>query len=150
MLWSSRILLISLLNRNSSAEAKTELQSIFDVRKSRKKFVRFVQENCSGFFKGGNVKACHLKIKEVNLPKILGIVYTARSKYLLAGEPMFLSTPIKGGEKWDIDPVTSIIADNRSYSTSQKLPYAYFFEGLVRHCLLNYLANHSSDRPDTQ
>jgi hypothetical protein len=62
---------------------------------------------------------------------------------------MFLSTPIKGGEKWDIDAVMSVIADNRSYSASQKLPYAYFFEGLVRHCLLNYLANHSSDRADT-
>jgi hypothetical protein len=132
-----------------SAEYKSELQSIFDVRKSRKKFVRFVEEHCKGFFKGGNVKGRHLKIKKVNLPKILNIIYIARSKYLHGGEPMFLSTPLKGGEKWDFDPVISMIADNRSLSATQKLPYGYFFEGLVRHCLLNYLVKHSSDRTET-
>jgi cation transport regulator ChaC len=68
----------------------------------------------------------------------------ARSKYLHAGAPMFLSQPIKGGEKWDIDPTAGMIADNRSFTPAQKLPYAYFFEGLVRHCLVNYLKANSS------
>jgi hypothetical protein len=45
--------------------------------------------------------------------------------------------------------VMSMIADNRSLSASQKLPYGYFFEGLVRHCLLSYLVKHSSDRTET-
>lgn len=57
---------------------------------------------------------------------------------------MFLIQSIKGGEKWDTDPTSGMIVDNRSLSSSQKLPYAYFFEGLVRHCLLNYLGANSS------
>ena len=57
---------------------------------------------------------------------------------------MFLSHPIKAGEKWDIDPTAGMIVDNRSFTASQKLPHAYFFEGLVRHCLLNYLRANSS------
>ena len=57
---------------------------------------------------------------------------------------MFLSQPIKGREKWDTDPTSGMIVDNRSLTSSQKLPYAYFFEGLVRQCLLNYLGENSS------
>ena len=125
-------------------DLKGELKTVFDVRKSRKKFVRFIGKHSSGFLKGGNFKAKHLKIKRANLGKVLDVVYVARSKYLHAGEPMFLSQPIKGGEKWDIDPTAGMIADNRSFAPSQKLPYAYFFEGLVRQCLLNYLGANSS------
>ena len=127
-------------------ELKNELKTVFDVRKSRKRFVRFVEQHSSGFFKGGNFKAKHLKIKRANLGKILNVIYTARSKYLHAGEPMFLSQPIKGGEKWDIDPTSGMIVDKRSLAPSQKLPYAYFFEGLVRQCVLNYLKANSSTR----
>jgi gamma-glutamylcyclotransferase len=127
-----------------SKQLKSELKTVFDVRKSRKKFVRFIEKHSSGFFKGGNFKAKLLKIKRANLGKILDVIYAARSKYLHAGEPMFLSQPIKGGEKWDIDPTAGMIADNRSFASSQKLPYAYFFEGLVRQCLVNYLKANSS------
>ena len=123
---------------------KGELKTVFDVRKSRKKFVRFIEKYSSGFFKGGNFKAKRLKIKRANLGTMLDVVYIARSKYLHAGEPMFLSQPIKGGEKWDIDPTAGMIADNRSFTPAQKLPYAYFFEGLVQQCLLNYLKANSS------
>ena len=56
---------------------------------------------------------------------------------------MFLSQPIKGGEKWDADPTSGMIVDNRSFTAGQKLPYPYFFEGLVRQCLLNYLKGNS-------
>jgi len=126
-----------------SAEHKKDLQEIFNVRKSRKRFVRFIEQHSSGFFKGGNFKAKHLKIKRANLREVLSIIYTARSKYLHAGQPMFLSQPIKGGEKWDTDPTSGMIVDNRSFTAGQKLPYAYFFEGLVRQCLLNYLKGKS-------
>ena len=130
-----------------SAEHKKDLQEIFDVRKLRKRFVRFTEQRSSGFFKGGNFKAKHLKIKRANLREVLSIIYTARSKYLHVGQPMFLSQPIKGGEKWDTDPTSGMIVDNRSFTAGQKLPYAYFFEGLVRHCLLNYLKANSSRSP---
>jgi len=36
-----------------------------------------------------------------------------------------------------------MIVDNRSFTPAQKLPCAYFFEGLVRQCLLNYLKANS-------
>lgn len=40
---------------------------------------------------------------------------------------MFLSQPFKGGAKWDTDPTSGMIADNRIFSEGQKLPYAWFF-----------------------
>jgi gamma-glutamylcyclotransferase len=133
-----------LVRSNLTAEQKKELQESFNNRKSQKKFARFIEQYCSGYFKGGNFKAKHLKIKRADLGEVLKRIYTARSKYLHAGEPMFLSTPFKGGEKWDTDPTAGMIVDNRSFTASQKLPHAYFFEGLVRHCLLNYLTANSS------
>ena len=36
--------------------------------------------------------------------------------------------------------------DNRSISLSKKLPYTFFFEGLVRQCLLNFLKNNPNRR----
>jgi gamma-glutamylcyclotransferase len=127
-----------------SKELKSELKSVFDVRKSRKRFIRFVESHCSGFFKGGNVKARHTKIRRADLSEILDVIYKARSRYLHAGEPMFLSKPIKGGEKWDTDPIFEMIVDNRKFPASQKLPYTYFFEGLVHRCLLSYLKANAS------
>jgi len=124
-------------------EQKAELKNVFNVRKSRKKFVRFIEQNCAGFFRGGNFKAKHLKIKKSDLTAVLDLIYLAHSKYLHAGEPMFLSKPIKGGEKWDTDPTSAIIADNRIFTSAQKLPYGFFFEDLVRQCLLNYLRRNS-------
>jgi hypothetical protein len=131
-------------NSNLSPEQRKELKTAFDVRKSRKKFTRFIEQHSGGYFKGGNFKAKRLKIKRAGLGKVLRIIYDARSKYLHAGEPMFLSTPFKGGEKWDTDPILGIWVDSRRFDAVQKLPYAHFFEGLVRHCLLNYLKANSS------
>jgi hypothetical protein len=109
-----------------SPKHKKELQECFNNRKSGKKFIRFIEQHSSGFFKGGNFKAKRLKIKRANLGKVLSVIYTARSKYLHAGEPMCLSQPTKGGEKWDTDPTSGMIVDDRSFSPAQKLPYAYF------------------------
>jgi hypothetical protein len=44
-------------------ELKNELKTVFDVRKSGKRFVRFIEKHSNGFFKGGNFKAKQLKIK---------------------------------------------------------------------------------------
>lgn len=65
-----------------SPEEKKELKKIFDVRKSRKKFIRFIEKHSKGFFKGGNFKATHTKIKKGNLLKTLNAIYDARSSYL--------------------------------------------------------------------
>jgi gamma-glutamylcyclotransferase len=129
-----------------SDDQKRELQAIFDVRKSRKKFVRFIEQHCGEFFKGGNFRAKRLKITRKNLGKVLNTIYSARSAYLHSGEPMFLSMPIKGGEHWDTDPSVGTIIDRRHLKGSRKLPYAHFFEGLVRQCLMNYLKVGSSEQ----
>jgi hypothetical protein len=52
---------------------------------------------------------------------------------------MYLSTPMHSGYKWDTDPTVGMIIDNRKISVAKKMPYTYFFEGLVRHCLLNFI-----------
>ncbi len=97
---------------------KTELQEIFNVRKSGKRFVRFIEKHSSGFFKGGNFKAKHLKIKPSNLGRVLNIIYTARSKYLHAGEPMFMhacSTMSTCSLKWAAIPLTIPFARAQSF-----------------------------------
>lgn len=122
-----------------SKEEKMELKIIFDNRKSKRRFIRFIEEYSKGFFKGGRFKAPQLKIKKSDLPKTLSIIYDARSGYLHNGEPMYLSQPMRGGQKWDIDPAIGAIIDNRRISERKKVPYTYWFEGLVRHCLLKFL-----------
>jgi len=52
---------------------------------------------------------------------------------------MFLSRVIRGLKTLDMDPIAGMIIDNRRVSASTKLPYTHFFEGLVRHCLVNFL-----------
>jgi len=122
----------------SNAE-KEELKKTFENRKSKARFTTFIEKHSSGYFKGGNYKAKHCKIPKTQLPKVLRTIYDARSAYLHNGEPMYLSQPMHGGEKWDTDPSMGMIVDNKSFSASQKLPFTYFFEGLVRQCLLNFL-----------
>lgn len=120
---------------------KDELINLFDTRKSKKKFIRFLEQNNSNYFKGGNYKAKHCKIKKTDLSKVLSSVYDARSNYLHNGEPMYLSYIIIGEKesKWDTDPSMGMIIDNREISPKNKMPYNYFFEGLVRNCLINFL-----------
>lgn len=120
---------------------KEELKKIFNVRKARKKFIRFIENYSTGFFKGGKYRAMHTKIKKARLSKILNAIYDARSSYLHSGEPMYLSQPNRDSYKWkwDIDPSLYTIIDNRKISAAKKLPYTYFFENIVRHCLLSFL-----------
>lgn len=116
-----------------------EFKKIFENKKSKARFIAFVERYSGGSFKGGNYKAKHCKITKKQLPNVLRAIYDARSAYLHNGEPMYLSRPIHGGEKWDTDPSMGMIIDNRSFPASQKLPFTYFFEGIVRQCLLNFL-----------
>ena len=43
---------------------KDELKRIFDVRKSRKKFIRFIERHSKGFFKGGRDQPYMQKLKK--------------------------------------------------------------------------------------
>jgi len=139
-----------LFNRNSlSIEQLQQIKEILNVskrdviqvEKSKRKFVRFIQDLSKGALKGGNWKAKHVKITRENLPKVLTAIYDARSNYLHNGEPMYLSQFMYGATKWDTDPSLGMIIDNREFPASKKLPYTYWFENVVRSCLLNYLSN---------
>jgi hypothetical protein len=133
-----------IINGVLTEEEKVQLEKTFENRKSRKKFKRFIEKYSTGFFKGGNYKAKHTRIFKKDLEKTLDAIYSARSKYLHAGEPMYLSLPIKGEHKWDTDPSLGMIMDRRRIPKSQKLPYTHWFEKLVRHSLLNYLEDNQS------
>lgn len=125
-----------------SKEEKTELNNIFETRKALKKFLKYIDKYSKGYFKGGNYKANQLIIKKKDLPQKLKAIYNARSDYLHNGEPMYLSKPFRGvhgADKWHTDPSVGMIMDKRRFPEPKKLPYSYWFEGLVRHCLLNFL-----------
>lgn len=123
---------------------KAELKKVFDVRKSRQKFLKIIKLYSKGYLKGGHFSAPHCKITKKKLPSVLRAIYDARSNYLHSGLPMYVSRPMCGGEKWDTDPSAGMIVGNRKFEATQKLPYTYFFEGLVRSCLLNFLKENTT------
>jgi len=114
------------------------------IQKSKKKFVSFVNKYSTGCLTGGNWKAGHLRIKRKDVPKYVGRIYDARSAYLHSGEPMYLSQFMRSPGHWDIDPSLGMIVDNKKFSDKKKLPYTYWFENLVRCCLLNYLKDQTA------
>ena len=120
---------------------KEKVEKIFLVRNSGLRFVSFIEKYCTSFFKGGKSIAEHCKIRRSALVPVLKKIYSARSEYLHNGESMYLSTPLrmKEARNWDTDPSRGMMIDNRSFSASLKLPFAHFFESLVRHCLINFL-----------
>lgn len=119
-------------------DQQDKLLSLLAVRGSRIKFIRFIEQYCKGYFKGGR-KMSTVRIKRADLPEKLDAIYTARSGYLHNGDRMYLSTPMDGCDKWDMDPSLGMGMDNKKWAASEKLPYPWFFEGLVRHCLINFL-----------
>ena len=123
-----------------SAHQQDELNMIFSVRKAKARFRTCIERYSKGFFTGGNFKAKQLRIKKADLPKTLDAIYDSRSGYLHRGEPMYLSRHMKGGQNWDIDPTAGMIIDNRLFSSKKKLPYSSFFQRLVRHCIMNFVA----------
>ena len=127
-----------------SNEELRALKNIFQNRNIQKKFIKFFKLYSKGYFKGGNYRAKRLKIKKSDLSQNLKAIYNARSKYLHNGESMYLSREMHGYDKWDTDPSVGEYRGNKYISGSEKLPYIRFFEGLVRHCILNFLKQNSN------
>lgn len=115
------------------------LTNIFQNRNTQKKFIKFFEMYSKGYFKGGNYKAKNLRIKKDDMRRNLQNIYNCRSKYLHAGESMYLSREYIGYDKWDMDPTVGEFRGDKYISKDKKLPYVRFFEGLVRHCILNFL-----------
>lgn len=121
----------------------TELRNTFDVRKSKKKFIRFCAEYSKGFFEAEILKPNSCISKKKDGEKALERIYSARSKYLHAGEPMFISNWC-GRENWDYDSSTKRVIDNKAFTAKFKLPHDVSFEKFVRHCLLAFLSQHTT------
>ncbi|RJP28451.1 MAG: hypothetical protein C4527_12055 [Candidatus Omnitrophota bacterium] len=109
------------------------------IYKSKQRFVKFIEKYSKGYLRGGNWKAKQLKIARKDIPKELSKIYDARSSYLHKGEPMYLSQFMRNPRNWDKDPSLGMIVDNKRFSAKEKLPYSYWFEDIVRFCLLKYL-----------
>lgn len=122
-----------------SEDEKIELESIFNVRKAKAKFKAFIESYSKGFFKGGNFKAPRMRIKKSELSNALDAIYNGRSGYLHRGEILYLSLPMRGGQKWDTDPTVGMIMGNRRFTAKMKLPYASWFQRLVRHCIMQFI-----------
>jgi len=122
-----------------SNEELEELKNLFSYRYNKRRYRRFILQYSKGFFKGGRSKSPHTRIKKSQLEGILDAIYENRSKYLHEGQSMYLSLPIRGGEKWDTDPSSGMIMDKRKFPAKMKLPYGSWFQGLVRHCLLEFI-----------
>lgn len=120
-------------------DERTELKKIFNARKAKTKFKAFIELYSKGFFKGGNFKATHVRIKKSELSTALNAIYDGRSGYLHRGEVLYLSRPMRGGQKWDTDPTVGMIIGNRRFSSKMKLPYSSWFQRLVRHCIMQFI-----------
>jgi hypothetical protein len=129
-----------ILKKNAlSKNGRKELASIFEVRKAKAKFNAFIEFHSKGFFKGGNFKASHVRIKKSGLSAALNAIYDGRSVYLHDGEILYLSRPMRGGQKWDTDPTVGMIMGNRRFSAKKKLPYGSWFQRLVRYCIMHFI-----------
>jgi hypothetical protein len=120
-----------------------EIQGLRDfwdaaLRKSRRKFVRFVERYEDGFAWTSTEAPVHCRIDPSQLESVLKRIYTARSDYLHNGKPMWVDRPRKG-EVWDWDCAAGMIDDQRRRDTDEKLPYPRWFQSLVCWCLLRHI-----------
>ena len=113
-----------------------ELRTMFRTRRTKARFIAFLQEYSAGFFHTERREPSHTQVTPENLMSVAAAVYDARSGYLHSGDPMYLSRPIPQFPNWHMAPSEGMTWQDRSFKAAQKLPRADFFHRLVRHCLL--------------
>jgi hypothetical protein len=124
-----------------SKSQKTQLKNLLAARKARAKFIKFIGEY-SEYNSRGPVSESLTRIGTKDLRKRLQAIYDARSDYLHYGLPMYLSRPIAAFPDWDMEPSLGQITDRRLLPESKKLPNVWWFDGIVRTCLLRFLEKH--------
>ena len=129
---ADKLLEVDGLTREEIGELKTTLQA----RRSGARFVAFLEKYSAGFFDAEPREPAHIQVKPETLGAVAKAIYRARSGYLHAGDPMYLSAIFPGSPQWHSDPSVGRTWQNRSFTQEQKLPCADFFHRLVRHCLL--------------
>lgn len=139
---------IALVDENldhSQVGFKTKLDAIKQDYKNKTKeasynkinqvFKKFIKENSKNY-KGikqtqhGQRKNKNIYVYKQNLDNVLHKIYDARSRYLHDGIPLVFSN-IMHNSKYDWHFSANIL--------DKKLPYEWWFEGLVRYCIQEYL-----------
>ncbi|MBI4449994.1 hypothetical protein HY634_02965 [Candidatus Uhrbacteria bacterium] len=111
--------------------------------KTGKRFVEFLRYHSSGYGAATASPPAHLCIPESDIAEYAKRIYGARSLYLHEARPMYLSKRMPGWEQgWHVSLDQGMAVDRKRYRAEEKLPYLNWFEGLVRHCLVRYLAAH--------
>lgn len=107
-----------------------------------KRFIYFMKEGSRGYLPANGKE--NIKITMENIEPFLSAIYTARSEYLHAGKSMYLSNLWTTDSTWDYEPSYGKTMDQQHWTAEERLPYPYFFEGLVRHCILKYLHDNAA------
>ena len=132
----------SLINDNYFGnEYKSEVKNWLHNRKIGYRFLSFISQYSSGFFKCGTRKPKHCYIFKPDLNKFTKSIYNARSKYLHEGKPMYLSMEMLNDsyKDFDLDGTSNKMADRRKFNDKEKLPRMRWFERITNHCLKNFI-----------
>jgi len=120
---------------------KNELYNWLNNRAINKRFKQFIKKYSVGFFKGGKRKAEHCYIRKNELDTYLKRIYSARSKYLHEGIPMYLSMDLndKSTICWDVDPTQGQMIDRNKIDGKTKLPRTRWFERIVNYSIKKFI-----------
>ncbi len=110
-------------------------------RKIRKRFVDIIEKYSNGFTGACPEQASHCYIAKDKIATYVRRIYDARSAYLHAGNPMFLSMDMRGGgvKMWDLDPCMGKSMDRKEIFEKEKLPRTRWFERIVNYSLKSFI-----------
>ncbi len=120
-----------------------QIEKWLENRKIRKRFADFFEKYSEGFSGDVPEKASHCYIAKDGVTTYVKRIYDARSAYLHAGKPMFLSMDLRDDDakKWDLDPSMGMSADRKKISEKEKLPRTRWFERIVNFSLKSFVTD---------
>ena len=122
----------------------TQVCSWLKHRNLKKRFVNFLSKYSEGFPVESENSGIHIQRCEYEC--YFKRIYDARSGYLHAGEPMYLSANYTGeiGQKWDLDGSQGKNVDRKYFDYKKQLPRVRWFERIVNYCLKKYVDEKTS------
>lgn len=134
---------LNALNTKNTFEPEewNQIKRWLENRKIRKRFVGFLERYSTDFSGEVPKEAGHCYIPQDEISKYTKRIYDARSSYLHAGKPMFLSMDMRGDDmkKWDLDASMGMSADRKKISEKEKLPRVRWFERIVNYSIKNFI-----------
>jgi hypothetical protein len=127
-------------------QVQEEFEKLLQTRRTKMRFVAFLQEYSREFFAGELTEPKHTQVTPGTLAEVARTVYDARSGYLHNGDPMHLPLRMGNIHHGHLDPSFGGIEQDRRFTEKQKLPYTDFFHRLVRHCIMARIARLTASR----